>query len=304
MAVKEILDLVTSTSLNPTDWFHVKQGSTDVKMAIGDILNSHIVSANPHNVTKTQVGLANVLNVVQLDRSLNLSDLLNKATARTNLDVYSKSEVGTQIANHANLSNNPHGVTKAQVGLGSVANYATTDNPRENTSTKYASGKAVAILAGELDALIANQTPKGAIMSWSPLTGAIPTGWAVCNGQTIGGIVTPNLIGKFIKYTEVTDAGVSSGSNTVSHTHSGSVAGHALTIAELPPHTHPMGYEAGVSRGSPDGPSGLVPITASSTKDSGFTGSAVPHTHPLSVDTTNIDITPLNYTLVPIIKYV
>lgn len=308
MADKEITDLVTATTLNTTDWFHVKQGSTDVKMVIGDILNSHINSANPHSVTKSQVGLSNVLNVTQLDRSLNFSDVLNKATARTNLDVYSKAEIATQISNHSNLVNNPHSVTKAQVGLSNVNNFTITNDPREDTTTKYATGKAVAVLASELDVLKANQTPKGAIMMWSPLAGAIPVGWAVCNGQTVGGLVTPNLIDKFPKFSEVVNAGVTSGNNSVSHTHTGTVAGHALTETELPPHNHEINTRTyGNSSGSGDtttvgrGSDGSFVVRDTVIKDA---GGGQPHSHPLSVNSATIDITPYNYTIVPIIKYV
>ena len=40
--------------------------------------------------------------------------------------------------------------------------------------------------------------PQGAIMLWSGTTAAIPAGWALCNGQTSNGVVTPNLASKFI----------------------------------------------------------------------------------------------------------
>lgn len=52
---------------------------------------------NPHDVTKAQVGLENVLNVVQLERDKNLADVPDKAAARTNLGVYSKSEVDSLL---------------------------------------------------------------------------------------------------------------------------------------------------------------------------------------------------------------
>lgn len=49
-------------------------------------LAAHIANvANPHAVTKTQVGLANVSNDAQLKIASNLSDLANVATARANL---------------------------------------------------------------------------------------------------------------------------------------------------------------------------------------------------------------------------
>jgi hypothetical protein len=43
--------------------------------------------------------------------------------------------------------------------------------------------------------------PKGTIVAWSPAgagTSTIPSGWALCDGGTYSGVVTPNLIGKFV----------------------------------------------------------------------------------------------------------
>lgn len=62
-------------------------------------LNDHLTNFNnPHNVTKVQVGLGNVANALQLIASNNLSDIPNSLTARTNLDVYSKSEINSSFA--------------------------------------------------------------------------------------------------------------------------------------------------------------------------------------------------------------
>jgi hypothetical protein len=47
--------------------------------------HSQLITGNPHNVTKSQVGLGNVTNDAQLKISSNLSDLNNATTARTNL---------------------------------------------------------------------------------------------------------------------------------------------------------------------------------------------------------------------------
>jgi hypothetical protein len=85
--------------------------------------------------------------------------------------------------------------------------------------------------------------PKGAIIMWSGAIAAIPAGFALCDGSTVNGVVTPNLRGRFIvgydlykalNPTNVTDTaenygkiGNTGGRNTVS-----------LITAEIPSHTH------------------------------------------------------------------
>lgn len=57
-------------------------------------IDTHIAdTANPHGVTKSQVGLGSVTNDAQLKIASNLSDLNNAATARTNLGV----AIGTDV---------------------------------------------------------------------------------------------------------------------------------------------------------------------------------------------------------------
>ncbi len=81
---------------------------------------------NPHEVTKAQVGLGNVLNVAQYSKDEVDASLLLKADKA---DTYTKDEVdskesalNTTITNHVEDVTNPHSVTKAQVGLGNVRN--------------------------------------------------------------------------------------------------------------------------------------------------------------------------------------
>lgn len=102
----------------------------DVRNAIlsssGGGLTDHINNySNPHNVTKAQVGLSDVQNypvATQASAAAGTSNAfymtpLSTAQAITALG-------GTLVNAHANRTDNPHTVTKAQVGLGNVANYA------------------------------------------------------------------------------------------------------------------------------------------------------------------------------------
>ena len=54
--------------------------------------------SNPHSVTKSQIGLSNVMNATQLQLLQNLGDLTDKDAARLNLDVYQRSTIDSAVA--------------------------------------------------------------------------------------------------------------------------------------------------------------------------------------------------------------
>lgn len=94
-------------------------------------LTAHIQNQNnPHNVTKQQVGLGNVVNVEQASKV----DFQDHSNNRNNPHGVTKTQVGLgNVTNveqatkqefnaHATNRNNPHSVTKYQVGLGNVDN--------------------------------------------------------------------------------------------------------------------------------------------------------------------------------------
>lgn len=100
-------------------------------------LNTHIANqSNPHNVTKAQVGLGSVLNY----------GIASQAQAEAGADAttyMTPQRVGQAINrlalvplnNHIGNQSNPHNVTKAQVGLGSVDNFRTASTAETNAGT-------------------------------------------------------------------------------------------------------------------------------------------------------------------------
>lgn len=89
--------------------------------------------------------------------------------------------------------------------------------------------------------------PPGIIVMWSGTVGTIPSGWKLCNGVgTISnGNPVPNLVDRFIVGSE-TDAGgnynIGQTGGAATHTHTVTVAGTALTVDQIPAHSHtPIG---------------------------------------------------------------
>jgi hypothetical protein len=91
------------------------------------LINNHINNTtNPHSTTKTQVGLGNVDNYFTATQAQAEGGVVNDAfmtPLRTKQAV--AAFVGNAFTAHSNNTSNPHGVTKAQVGLGNVDNFAT-----------------------------------------------------------------------------------------------------------------------------------------------------------------------------------
>lgn len=190
-----------------------------------------------------------------------------------------------------------------------------------------------------LNGVAALLVPIGTICLWSGADSAVPAGWAICDGRSVTSsdgtktIVTPNLTDRaptgvnvaggrpvgtlFGNWTAsaVTDAQgqhthTASTSAAGSHNHGGSVTGTALSVDQIPGHTHliaspdtgdnattvqPNGHVA--EEKTSDGNSGYRLINSGSTPSRGLTSStgggaahnhAIPtdgvHTHPVTID--------------------
>ena len=104
------------TALNKliTDEAAARQAADKV---IQDNLNAHIGNtSNPHKVTKAQVELGNVQNLAPADMPVSTAQATAIADAKA-----AGTKAQTDLSNHANRKDNPHKVTRAQLGL------ATTD---------------------------------------------------------------------------------------------------------------------------------------------------------------------------------
>lgn len=89
----------------------------DSDKIIKESLDAHIGNkSNPHNVTKVQVGLGKVQNLAPADMPVSTAQAASIADAKA-----AGTKAQTDLSTHANRKDNPHNVTRAQLGL------ATTD---------------------------------------------------------------------------------------------------------------------------------------------------------------------------------
>lgn len=89
----------------------------DSDKVIKESLDAHIGNkSNPHNVTKAQIGLGNVQNLAPADMPVSTAQAASIADAKA-----AGTKAQTDLSTHANRKDNPHNVTRAQLGL------ATTD---------------------------------------------------------------------------------------------------------------------------------------------------------------------------------
>ena len=137
--------------------------------------------------------------------------------------------------------------------------------------------------------------PAGFIILWSGSIASIPSGWAICDGNT----GTPNLLDRFIIHADhdvvgansVGSFGDSDGSDT---------EGHSLTISQIPSHTHTVDF--GYLEYQPLWPGNagdflnMSGTPASGSSNTNYTGDGDPHSHTVS------GMTPKYYSLAYIMK--
>lgn len=142
------------------------------------------------------------------------------------------------------------------------------------------SGLVAATLDGySADAIIAAGSPSGVIAWWSGSEASIPSGWLLCNG--LNG--TPDLRDRFVVGSGSHYAkGDTGGSDEVTAAATVTVAGHVLTVAEIPKHTHTLTdyYNANMSFDSGMDVWTEFKTSAEYSRTTGSTGGGGSHTHP------------------------
>lgn len=146
---------------------------------------------NPHEVTKAQVGLGNLPNA-KSDTPADNSNVL--ATVKAVWLAFNSAI--SSLADHILDTDNPHGVTKAQVGLSALPN-AKSDSISLNDSNVLATAAAVFALKQAL-------LPAG-VAQWFPSRAAIEGDWIPADGQLLARALVPRLVAKLGSLPVVTD---------------------------------------------------------------------------------------------------
>ena len=112
---------------------------------VTEAIDNHIKDFNnPHKVTAEQIGLGNVDNTADINKPVSVAQ-------QNALDTLSNS-LNTAINNHVGNTNNPHQVTKEQVGLGKVDNTSDLEKP-----ISVATQNAISEVVSNLDKHIADK---------------------------------------------------------------------------------------------------------------------------------------------------
>ena len=103
----------------------------------GELIRQHVSNlSNPHAVTKAQVGLGSVQNYGIATTAEANAGIVNNKYMTPSLVSTLATRLANEITNaHEAKKNNPHAVTKAQVGLSLVDNFATATQAQAETGT-------------------------------------------------------------------------------------------------------------------------------------------------------------------------
>jgi hypothetical protein len=126
-----------------------------------ETISDHISDkANPHEVTAAQVGLGNVDNTADIDKPVStavsaaLSDKVDKVTGKgLSTNDFTNAEK-TKLDNHVISTNNPHQVTKEQVGLGNVDNTSDADKPISTATQSALDALSTRMAASRIDTTV------------------------------------------------------------------------------------------------------------------------------------------------------
>lgn len=230
---------LSTTSTNPVQNKIVNAAIQDAKSAgttAQNQVSDHTSNkSNPHGVTKSQVGLGNVDNTSDANKPVSTAQATAIADAKK-----AGTDAQSAIDAHEALTNNPHGVTAAQVGLGNVPNVTTNNQKPTFTAASslsaLTSGNTLSVQFGkiakaitDLIAHLANKSnPHGVTAAQ---VGADPVGSAAAVQTNLN-----TLNDEFDDHTENADihftaaertklSGIATGANKYTHPNSGVTAG-------------------------------------------------------------------------------
>lgn len=118
---------------------------------------------------------------------------------------------------------------------------------------------------------------RGMIMMWYGARSVVPAGWLICDG-TQG---TPNLLNRFPMGAGATNINEGATGGAENHTHvttvTTTVAGHALDVTQIPPHSHAtfpiaLNIQSGLGAGH-------FSVDNKQTSQTGQTGGGAAHSH-------------------------
>lgn len=143
----------TAAALSSGEKLSVAMGK--IAKAVSDLISHLANKSNPHGVTKAQVGLGSVDNTADSAKSVKYAasagSATNDASGNTITTHYAKV---VNFNDHKDNTSNPHGVTKAQVGLGNVPNVATNNQTPTYTEasslSELKSGETLSTAMGKL----------------------------------------------------------------------------------------------------------------------------------------------------------
>lgn len=152
----------TATTLDDGKWYTLYGEYSDpqswkVMSPSVKAVDDHISDRdNPHNVTKSQIGLGNVDDTSDIDKPISTATqnaLDTKADAQELSELSkivseeiadresSEGSINESISNHVSDTNNPHNVTKEQLGLENVDNTSDADKPISTATQSAIDGK-------------------------------------------------------------------------------------------------------------------------------------------------------------------
>ena len=218
------VDKVSGKGLSTNDFTDFYKTEVDKVADKADItaLTSHKIDrANPHGVTKAQIGLNNVNNTADMNKpvSHSMQTALDKKADITLLDA------------HKNDKLNPHKVTKSQVGLGNVDNTADIDKPISRAVQAALDTKSDVDTSLQLNNILNTVYPIGAIYT------------SVVD-------VNPNQLFGVGAWTRFGAGRVLVGVDTTQEEFNivekeGGAKTEVLTIAQMPRHTHSVSVNSG-----------------------------------------------------------